>query len=78
MGGVASPFDPSGETEGQTLTNTCQTKLLGTTKDNFMVPLDVSHGVKPWGELDTLSEKWNTAGIIMSESEILWCDKNVW
>lgn len=47
MGGVASPFDPSGATEGQTLTNTCQTKLLGTTKDSFMVPLDVGQGVKP-------------------------------
>lgn len=47
MGGVASPFDPSGATEGRTLTNTCQTKLLGTTKDSAMVPLDVGQGVRP-------------------------------
>lgn len=44
MGGVASPFDPSGATEGRTLTNTCQTKLLGTTKDGAMGPLDGGQG----------------------------------
>jgi len=46
MGGVASAFDPSGATEGQTLTNTCQTKLLDTIKDNFMVSVDASQGLK--------------------------------
>lgn len=46
MGGVASPFDPSGAAEGQTLTNTCQTKLLGTTKDRRYGPI----GCGPRGE----------------------------
>lgn len=47
MGGVASPFDPIGATEGQTLINTCLTKLLDTIKGSFVVPLDASQGVKP-------------------------------
>ncbi len=46
MGGVVSPFDPSGATEGQTLTNTCQTKLLGNTKDKHYGPI----GFGPGGE----------------------------
>lgn len=44
MGGVASPFDPHGATEGRTLTNTCQTKLLGTTKMSTRVPLEEGQG----------------------------------
>lgn len=47
MGEEASLFDPSGATEGQTLANTCHTKLLGTIKDSFMVPLDMGQGTKP-------------------------------
>lgn len=37
---AAFPFDPGGATEGRTLTNTCQTKLLGT-KESIKFPLDV-------------------------------------
>lgn len=48
-GEVAPPFDPTGAAEGHTLTNTCQTKLSGTTKDRFMVSLDVGQGVNPEG-----------------------------
>lgn len=44
MGGAEFSFDPSGATEGPSLTNTCQTKLLGTAEDGAMVPLDVSQG----------------------------------
>lgn len=77
MGGVASPFDPSSATEGQTLTNTCQTKLLGTTKDSFMVPLDPSQGLKPHRELarlaQTRTKDRNAAAIVeFEESQTLW------
>lgn len=78
MGGVVSPFDPSSATEGQTLTNTCQTKLLGTTKDSFMVPLDLSQGLKPQRELARHTQNGTTdrnenAIIEFEASQILWC-----
>lgn len=55
MGGVASPFDPSGATEGQTLTNTCQTKLLGTTKDRHYGPIGC--GPRGWDHGGSLTHK---------------------
>lgn len=48
MGAVGPLFDASGAAEGQTPTNTCQTKLLDITKDSFTVPLDPCRGEGGW------------------------------
>lgn len=74
-GGRSAPFafDPGGATEGRTLTNMCQTKLLGT-GESVAFPLDGGQrGVRPYRMAlsHTHTHTWTLAQRLLTETAVI-------